>query len=82
VTIAAYFVALNLVGIGVLLAGGSLGESEVVTSAALTPAALIGTLIGNRLVRRFTAAGFRSLTLGLLLLTGVMGVGTALVALL
>jgi len=82
VTIAAYFIALNLIGIVVLLVSGSLGASEVITSAALTPAALIGTLIGNRLVRHFTAAGFRSLTLALLLLTGVMGVGTALVALL
>ncbi len=82
VTIAAYFVAINLIGIVVLLAGGTLGESEFVTSAALTPAALIGTLIGNRFVRHFTAAGFRKLTLTLLLLTGLMGIGTALIALL
>ncbi|MDQ3548947.1 MAG: sulfite exporter TauE/SafE family protein [Chloroflexota bacterium] len=82
VTIAAYFIAINLVGILVLLAGGAIGESEVVTSAVLTPAALIGTLVGNRLVRRLTAVGFRTLTLALLLLTGVMGVATAIVALL
>jgi len=82
VTIAAYFVAINLIGILVLLTGGAVGESEVVTSAALTPAALLGTVIGNRLVRHFTAAGFRKLTLALLLLTGVMGIGTAIVALL
>ena len=82
VTIAAYFVAINLLGIVVLLAGGSIGETDIITSATLTPAALIGTLIGNRLVRRFTAVGFRKLTLALLLLTGLMGIGTALVALL
>jgi uncharacterized membrane protein YfcA len=82
VTIAAYFIAINVIGSAVLLAGGTVGESEVVTSAVLTPAALLGTLIGNRLVRQFTADGFRKLTLTLLLLTGVMGVGTALVALL
>lgn len=82
VTIAAYFIAINVIGLGVLLAGGAVGESEVVTSAILTPAALVGTLIGNRLVRRLTASGFRTLTLSLLLLTGVMGVSTAVVALL
>jgi len=82
VTISAYFIAINLIGLGVLLAGGTVGEREVVTSTILTPAAVIGTLIGNRLVRRLTASGFRTLTLALLLLTGVMGIGTALVALL
>jgi uncharacterized membrane protein YfcA len=82
VTISAYFIAINLIGILVLLAGGTVGESEVVTSVLLTPAAVLGTLIGNRLVRRFTARGFRKLTLALLLLTGVMGIGTAVVALL
>ena len=82
VTISAYFVAINLIGVVVLLSGGAIGRSEVVTSAVLTPAAMIGTLIGNRLVRRLTAVGFRKLTLALLLLTGVMGIATALVALL
>ncbi|HEX5164302.1 MAG TPA: hypothetical protein VFV93_02810, partial [Thermomicrobiales bacterium] len=78
---AAYFVAINLIGITILLAGGTVGQTELAISAALTPAALVGTLIGNRLVRRFTAAQFRRLTLGLLLLTGLMGVATAVAAL-
>lgn len=82
VTISGYFVAINVIGLIVLLSGGTVGESEVTTSIALTPAAAIGTVIGNRFVRRFTAAGFRKLTLALLLLTGLMGIGTALVALL
>jgi uncharacterized membrane protein YfcA len=81
VTIAAYFVAINLIGGGILLAGGAVGHRELTISAALTPAALVGTVIGNRIVRRLTAAGFRSLTLALLLLTGLMGIGTALLAL-
>jgi uncharacterized membrane protein YfcA len=81
VTTAGYFVAINLIGMSILLAGGTVGRTELVVSAALTPAALIGTLIGNRLVRRFTAAQFRKLTLGLLLLTGLMGVATAAAAL-
>ncbi len=81
VTISGYFIAINIIGLLVLLSRGAVGESEIVTSIALTPAATIGTVIGNRWIRRFTAAGFRKLTLGLLLLTGVMGIGTAAVAL-
>lgn len=82
VTIAAYFVAIDAIGFTVLLAGRSIGEREVVTSALLTPPAALGALAGTRLVTRLTASGFRTLTLGLLLLTGLMGIGTALVALL
>lgn len=82
VTIATYFVIINVIGFIVLLIGGSIGESEVVLSAALTPAAGLGALIGSCLVRHFTAVEFRKLTHGLLLLTGIMGIGTALVELL
>jgi uncharacterized membrane protein YfcA len=81
VSIAAYFVVLNLAGFAILLASGTIGDGDVVTTAALTPPALLGTLAGNRLVRRLSAAGFRRLTLSMLLLTGLMGVGTALAAL-
>lgn len=82
VTIAAYFVAINVIGFVVLLAGRTIGETEVVTTAVLTPPAALGAYAGTRLVRHLTAVGFRRLTLALLLLTGVMGVGTTLVALL
>ena len=82
VTIAAYFVVINLIGFAVLLAGRTIGEREVLTTALLTPAAALGAFVGTRLVRRLSAGGFRTLTLALLLLTGLMGIGTALVALL
>lgn len=82
ITIAAYFIVIAVIGFAILLLGGSIGETEIVTSALLTPAALIGTLIGSRIARRLTADGFRTLTLALLLLTGLMGIATAIVALL
>jgi uncharacterized protein len=81
VTIAAYFVATGLIGLAILMAGGTIGEREVVMTAILTPPAALGVFVGTRLAGRLTAEGFRSLTLVLLLLTGVMGVGTALIAL-
>jgi uncharacterized membrane protein YfcA len=81
VTISAYFVVVNLVGFAILLTGGTIGEREVVTTAVLIPPAALGVLAGTRLARRLSAARFRSLTVGLLLLTGLMGVGTALNAL-
>jgi uncharacterized membrane protein YfcA len=81
VSIAAYFVVLNLAGFAILLASGTIGQADVVTTLALTPAALLGTLTGNRLIQRVSAARFRWLTVLMLLLTGLMGIGTALAAL-
>jgi uncharacterized membrane protein YfcA len=80
-SISAYFVVLNLIGFAILLASGTLDRGAVVTTAALAPAALLGALAGNRLVRRLSAPGFRRLTVFLLMLTGVMGIVTALAAL-
>jgi uncharacterized membrane protein YfcA len=81
VTTSAYFVFIDIVGLGALLAAGAVGRADLVAALALTPAALVGTLAGNRLVRRLDARQFRVLTLALLLLTGLSGMVTALAAL-
>ena len=81
-TITTYFVVIAFASLPLLLVSGAVGQSDVVTSLWLSPAAMIGTFVGNRLVRRMNAAAFRKLTLMLLLVTGLMGIITAGIALL
>jgi len=81
-TITTYFVVIAIASLPLLLASGAVGQSEIVTSLWLSPAAMVGTFVGNRLVRKMNAAAFRKLTLVLLLVTGLMGIITAAVALL
>ena len=80
-TISAYFIATGLIGLAILLAGGTVGTQEVTLTLLLTPPAALGVLLGNRLSQRLSAATFQKLTLLLLLATGVMGMTTAIVAL-
>lgn len=80
-TISAYFVLISLAGLPILIGSGALGRGELVTALLLIPAAMAGTLFGNRLARRLSAHGFRRLTLALLLATGLMGIATAVAAL-
>lgn len=79
-TIAAYFVALNLLALTILTAGRALDRHDATTTLVLIPPALLGTLAGNRLVRRLSAAQFRTLTLAMLLATGLTAVATVLAA--
>jgi uncharacterized membrane protein YfcA len=81
-TISAYFIATGLVGLAILIAGGTVGAQEGWLALVLTPSASLGVLIGNVLARRMTPATFQALTLLLLLATGVTGMATAIVALL
>jgi len=80
-TISAYFVLISIAGLPILVESGALGRAELQTAGLLTPAAIAGTLLGNRIVRHLTAHGFRRLTLVLLLATGLMGIATAVAAL-
>jgi uncharacterized membrane protein YfcA len=80
-TISVYFIVTGLIGLGVLVAGGAVGEQEGWLTLALTPPAALGVLIGNVFSRRITPAMFQKLTLLLLLATGVSGMTTAIVAL-
>jgi uncharacterized membrane protein YfcA len=80
-SISAYFVAIDVIGIGALIWQGVLTERQLSTTAVLLPAAVLGTYGGARLSRRVNARLFRRLTLSLLLLTGLLGAVTAAIAL-
>ena len=77
----AYFVFVDAFGLAVLALGGIVGRAEFSVAATLLPAALAGTLVGRSLVRRVSVETFRRITLGLLLLTGLVGIVSALLAL-
>lgn len=79
-TISAYFVLISLAGLPILIESGALSRGDMRTAASLVPAAIAGTLFGNRIARRLTAHGFRRLTLALLMATGLMGIATAISA--
>lgn len=79
-TIAVYFVFLSVTALSVLIGGRAIDRDDLSVSAVLVPAALLGTLAGSRLVQRLDAARFRTLTLVLLLTTGVFAVGTVVTA--
>lgn len=80
-TISAYFVITDLIGVIILFASGTVGAQEGQLTALLTLPAVLGVLAGNAIARRLSPAAFRSLTLLLLLATGVVGMTTALLAL-
>jgi uncharacterized membrane protein YfcA len=77
---ASYAVILNLAGLAVLGGGSTVGRTDLIITCALLPAALLGTLTGNRLVRRLDPARFRTLTLALLLTTGIVALTTVVAA--
>ena len=81
-TSALYFLPLSLVGIVVLAARGLVEVGEVWLALLLVPAAILGKALGTALLRRVSEKAFRALTLGIVLLTGSLGVATALWALL
>lgn len=81
-TIAAYFIATDVIGLAILFTGGAIGAEEGRLTLLLTLPAALGVLAGNRLAHRLTAETFQKLTLLLLLATGVIGMTTAILALL
>lgn len=80
-SIAAYFVATSVIGLVILLRGGAVSAHDAAVTLLLTPAAVVGVLIGNRLARRIAPDTFQLLTVLLLLTTGTVGMATALLAL-
>jgi uncharacterized protein len=64
-----------------LAARGVIEGRDLVLAAGLLPAALLGKKLGTRLVPRVSDSGFRAITLGVVLLTGLLGAATALFAL-
>ena len=76
-TASAVFVGCNLVAVAIFAAAGRVDRSVLVQAAVAVPALVAGLWVGDRLHRRLPAGRFRSLVLGLLVLTAVTAVAAA-----
>ena len=81
-TTALYFLPMSVAGLAVLAFRGLVDASEVPLGLLLIPAAIAGKAIGTALLKHVSEKMFRAITLGLVILTGTLGVATALWALL
>ncbi len=81
-TSALYFLPMSVVGLAVLAFRGLVEASEVPLGLLLIPAAIAGKVVGTALLARVSERAFRAVTLGLVILTGTLGVTTAAWALL
>ncbi|MDQ3794913.1 MAG: sulfite exporter TauE/SafE family protein [Actinomycetota bacterium] len=79
---ALYFLAMSLVGLAVLYIRGIFDADHVPLVLALIPAAFLGKAIGTAMLKRISEGAFRVVTLGIVILTGTLGVVTAAWALL
>ena len=77
-----YFLPLSVAGLVVLAVRGLIEAPEVPLGLALVPAAIVGKAIGTRLLEHVPEKAFRTITLGLVILTGTLGAMTAVWALL
>lgn len=80
-TSALYFLAMSLVGLLVLAGRGLIEGGEISLALVLVPAAMVGKIVGTAFLKRVSEGAFRALSLGLVILTGTLGVATALWAL-
>jgi uncharacterized membrane protein YfcA len=80
-TAAVFFVLTDLVGLPALVSQGAVRADDLRLALALAPVALLGRVIGIRLVPLVSPVAFRRATLGLLLLTGSVSIVTGLAAL-
>lgn len=80
-TSALYFLAMSLVGLAVLSGRGLVEGGEVSLGAVLVPAAIVGKFVGTAFLEKVSERAFRALSLGIVILTGALGVATALWAL-
>jgi uncharacterized membrane protein YfcA len=73
-TSALYFLPMSVVGLVVLAFRGLVEASEVPLGLLLIPAAIVGKALGTALLARVSERAFRAITLGLVILTGTLGV--------
>jgi drug/metabolite transporter (DMT)-like permease len=73
---------MSVVGIAVLALRGLVDAGEVPLGLLLVPAAIAGKAVGTALLKHISEGAFRVVTLGLVILTGALGVATAAWALL
>jgi uncharacterized membrane protein YfcA len=81
-TTALYFLPMSIAGLVVLAVKGLVEAPEVPLGLVLVPAAILGKAIGTVLLKHVSENAFRAVTLGLVILTGTLGVATAVWALL
>jgi uncharacterized protein len=81
-TTALYFLPMSIAGLVVLAVRGLVDAPEVPLGLVLVPAAIVGKAIGTALLKHVSERAFRGVTLGLVILTGTLGVTTAVWALL
>lgn len=81
-TSALYFLPISIAGLAVLAFRGLVDSSEVPLGLLLVPAAIVGKAAGTALLKHVSEKAFRAVTLGLVILTGTLGVATAAWALL
>jgi uncharacterized membrane protein YfcA len=81
-TSALYFLPMSIVGLVLLAFRGLVEAGEIPLGLLLIPAAIAGKAVGTALLRRVSERAFRAITLGLVILTGALGVATAAWALL
>jgi uncharacterized membrane protein YfcA len=81
-TSAFYFLFLSIVTLVILAARGLVDAAEIPLAAALVPAAMVGKVIGTAFLKRIPEGVFRTLSLGIVILTGTLGAATAAWALL
>jgi uncharacterized membrane protein YfcA len=80
-TSALYFLVMSLVGLAVLYFRGIFDVDQTPLALALIPAAFLGKAIGTALLKKVSERAFRTISLGIVILTGSLGVATALWAL-
>jgi uncharacterized membrane protein YfcA len=78
---ALYFLPMSIAGLTILALRGLVQAPEVPLGLALVPAAIVGKAIGTILLKHVSEKAFRAFTLGLVILTGTLGVLTAVWAL-
>ena len=81
-TSALYFLPMSVAGIVILALRGLVDAGEVPLGLLLVPAAIAGKVVGTSLLKRVSEGAFRAVTLGLVILTGTLGIATAVWALL
>jgi uncharacterized membrane protein YfcA len=79
---ALYFLFLGLAGLVVLLFRGLVDGGHLPLALVLVPVALLGKIFGTAFLRRVSERAFRWISLGVVILTGALGVVIALWALL
>lgn len=81
ITIATYFVMLDLIGFPALIRSDLVTRDDIWVALLLIPAAFLGRMVGIRLAPRLSREHFFRLTLGVLLVTGSIGIVSSLLSL-